>query len=86
MHLYFSGYVQAVGFRATTEYCARQLGVTGWVRNLRDGRVEVVAEGDEVTLRALLDRLRHRFGRYVRSVEEEWSEGTGEFARFEITF
>ena len=48
-----SGQVQGVFFRATTEATARRLGLTGWVRNLRDGRVELVACGEEARLKEL---------------------------------
>ena len=46
MHVYVSGRVQGVYFRATTRDTANELGVDGWVRNLDDGRVEAVFEGD----------------------------------------
>jgi acylphosphatase len=52
-HFLVSGQVQGVFFRATTEAAARRLGLTGWVRNLRDGRVELVACGDEARLKEL---------------------------------
>jgi acylphosphatase len=53
-----SGRVQGVFFRATTEAVARRLGVTGWVRNLPDGRVEVLACGEEAKLGELEQWLR----------------------------
>ena len=47
IHVYYEGRVQGVGFRFTSEYVAQQLKLTGWVKNLPDGRVELVAEGKE---------------------------------------
>ncbi|MFA5965410.1 MAG: acylphosphatase [Sphingomonas sp.] len=56
--LLVSGRVQRVGYRDWTVRNARELGLTGWVRNLTDGRVEILAEGDEASLGKLLDALR----------------------------
>ena len=53
----FSGHVQRVGFRYTALYLARALGLTGWVRNLQDGRVAVEAQGRAAALRQLVIRL-----------------------------
>ena len=52
-HFLVSGQVQGVFFRAATEATARRLGLTGWVRNLRDGRVELVACGEDASLEEL---------------------------------
>ncbi len=52
-HFLVSGQVQGVFFRASAESTARRLGLTGWVRNLRDGRVELVACGEEAPLKEL---------------------------------
>lgn len=57
-HYLVSGRVQGVGFRAATADAAQRLGVHGWVRNLRDGRVEVLAVGDAETLAKFADWLR----------------------------
>jgi len=56
--LLVTGRVQRVGYRDWTVRNARELGLTGWVRNLSDGRVEVLADGDEDSLHKLLEALR----------------------------
>jgi acylphosphatase len=82
----FSGSVQGVGFRYTTERIARALPVTGFVRNLPDGQVEVVAEGEERTLETFLSELRGSFKEYVRDVSRKWDAATGEFKGFGVKF
>lgn len=57
-HIYFSGRVQGVGFRYSAIYLARPLGLTGWVENLWDGRVEMEVQGDEDAIAELLRDLR----------------------------
>ena len=80
-----SGRVQGVGFRFFAERVARDAGVRGWVRNLPDGTVESVVEGDESAVARYLDRLREgpRSGRVtdVRVEEAVWSG----FESFDIT-
>jgi len=81
-----SGTVQGVFFRREITFLARRLGVVGWTRNLSDGRVEAVAEGDRDRLEELV-RFCYRgppLAR-VRNVEVEWAEPTGEFRNFRIT-
>jgi acylphosphatase len=80
-----AGRVQGVGFRFFAERTARELGVTGWVRNLPDGNVESVAEGEEDSVARYLERLREgpRLGRVTEFlVEEVLPNG---FESFEIT-
>lgn len=58
LHVFWSGRVQGVGFRYTAESAALEIRLTGWVRNLPDGRVEVVAAGEEPRLAKLEVHLR----------------------------
>jgi len=82
----YTGRVQGVGFRFTAESIANDLNATGWVKNLRDGRVEVVAEAEEDSLKDFLERINKYFARYIQDVDIEWSAATGEFKDFGIQF
>jgi acylphosphatase len=80
-----SGRVQGVGFRFFAERAARAVGVRGWVRNLPDGRVETVAEGDEDAVARYLERIgKGPFVGSVAGVDVEERELEG-FEQFEIT-
>lgn len=87
VHILVSGLVQGVFFRANTQSVAQQLGIRGYVRNLPDGRVEVVAEGDEEALKKLIDWCHHGppLAR-VERVEVRWENPTGEFSGFHIRY
>jgi len=77
------GRVQGVGFRAFTERIAGGLGVKGYVKNLPDGTVEVVAEGDKQALDQLCSKLKAGPGMaYVDDVNAIEKESTGEFRDF----
>jgi acylphosphatase len=79
------GRVQGVGFRWFAERTARELGVRGWVRNLSDGSVETVAEGEDAAVAAYLSRLeRGPHGSRVDGVAIEETPESG-FSGFEIT-
>ena len=86
IHAYYTGRVQGVGFRFTTEDIARELGVRGWVKNLRNGQVEVVAEAEEDILQKFLGRVSQSFSRYIQDAEVEWQEAGGVFKDFSIEF
>ena len=82
-----TGRVQGVGFRWYTMRKARSLGLAGWVRNLRDGSVEVWAEGDPAMLDALESELSAGPpGAVVRNVASEDSSPTGSHRGFEVSF
>ncbi len=83
---HFSGYVQGVGFRFTTMALARHYpNITGCVRNMPDGRVELTAEGAVEDLDEFLGKIRLRMKAYIKEVELRRSEPTGEFSRFSIS-
>ena len=87
IHVFYSGHVQGVGFRFTVRSIASESGLVGWVRNLRDGRVEVVCEGEEKKLKAFLDNIKDEFlGRYIVDTDVIWEEPTHEFDSFGIRF
>ena len=82
----FSGAVQGVGFRFTTERIARRYPVTGYVRNLPTGQVELLAEGEEKSLEDFLKAIREAFLSSIRNVETGWGAATGEYETFGIKF
>lgn len=85
LHAVVSGFVQGVGFRGTTVIWAEQLSLTGWVKNLRDGSVEVVAEGPRPALQEFLGYLQQGpLGSRVSGVRAQWLAASGEFSEFEV--
>jgi acylphosphatase len=82
--IHFGGHVQGVGFRYTTRQVAAGFEVTGYVQNLGDGRVRLVAEGATDELDRFLDELRGRMAGYIRDVQSETGPANGEFDDFEI--
>ena len=87
LHAHVSGLVQGVNFRWFTQRRAVDIGVRGWVRNLSDGSVELVAEGSRSQLETLLDAVRSGpADAVVETVDAQWSSPTGEFGRFEVRY
>ncbi len=85
MHVFFSGHVQGVGFRYTARQVAQGFEVTGLVRNLLDGRVELLAEGDREELQAFREALRDSgLGAFIRDEAVSWSEAQGDLRGFQI--
>ena len=86
-HIIVNGLVQGVFFRANTRDMAKRLGLTGWVRNMRDGSVEVIAEGEREGIDQLIEWCRHGPpSSRIDSVSKEFSEATGEFTGFKIDY
>ncbi len=84
-HVFISGHVQGVYFRAETRNLARRLGLTGWVRNLWDGRVEAVFEGEPQTVERMIQWCwRGPEGAAVENVEVRYEPATGEFNSFRV--
>lgn len=81
---HFSGFVQGVGFRITTHSIASQMPIRGFVKNLPDGRVELVAEGARDVLETLLARIRSEMNGNIRDARTSWGPATGEFGSFTI--
>jgi acylphosphatase len=86
-HVYVSGYVQGVAFRYSAIRHANSLGVTGWVRNLPDGRVEALIEGEEALVNQMVEWCHHgpRMAE-VTTVQVERRAHTGKYPRFDVVF
>src|SRR4051812_4533557 len=79
---YFSGRVQGVGFRYTVKNIALRHDVRGYVRNMSDGRVELVMEGPDNEMDELVSEVCDRMNDYVKQVDQNLYPATGEFAQF----
>ncbi len=87
VRVFAGGRVQGVAYRFFAEKYAARLGITGWVRNLADGRVEMLAEGPADEIKTFLERLKEGPGRArVDSFEVRREPSTGEFRDFRIAF
>ncbi|MFN7141880.1 MAG: acylphosphatase [Limisphaerales bacterium] len=82
---YYSGRVQGVGFRYSVKSVAAGFEVTGTVKNLTDGRVELIAEGTKNELVEFMQAIRDSdVGSFIRGEETSWSEAKNDFRGFEI--
>lgn len=85
VHVFFTGRVQGVGFRYACKTTALGFAITGTVKNLPDGRVELVAEGAKTELEEFLQAIRDsEVGRFIKQEKIVWSEPHGGFRGFEI--
>ena len=86
-HVFVSGRVQGVFFRSETQDEARRLGLTGWVRNRADGRVEAVFEGEKDKVEALIEFCRRGPpGARVTRADVTWEDYTGQFKSFTMRY
>ena len=87
VHIFVSGLVQGVFFRAHTRALARELNIKGWVRNLPDGRVEILAEGDKESIDRLIKWCYHGpRGAIVENVEYKFEPYKGDLKDFQIIY
>ena len=87
LHAFFAGRVQGVGFRYSVCRIAENYSVTGFVRNLSNGDVEIVAEGPEVKLNGFLFDIRNsRLKEFIFQEKTEWMPVTGEFEGFKVRY
>lgn len=85
LHLVVQGRVQGVGFRYYVSENARDLGVTGWVRNTFKGEVEIMAEGPREQLESLLEQVQQGPSlATVTHIKSEWLDAQGKFSQFSI--
>lgn len=82
--VYYAGHVQGVGFRFAVRQAATGHAVSGFVRNLTDGRVEVVVEGTTAEIDRFLAAIKERMADYIGEARQTTIPATGEFLRFEI--
>src|SRR5438067_7998224 len=80
----FSGRVQGVGFRYTVKNIALQHNISGYVRNLPDGRVELVMEGPDEEMDQVVDAVNGRMDGFIKNLDLNTSPATGEFEHFQI--
>ncbi|MGH7176588.1 MAG: acylphosphatase [Tepidisphaeraceae bacterium] len=81
---HFAGRVQGVGFRYTTQSLARDFAVGGFVRNLSDGTVELIVEGEASEVERFVDAVSREFSSQIQSVDTRQEPATHEFRGFEI--
>ena len=84
-HIYYSGMVQGVGFRYTVQRCAKDLNLKGWVKNLKDGRVEILVEGKKELIEQLIDEINKHFGGYISGKTVAYQTPQNTFKGFRIT-
>jgi acylphosphatase len=86
-HIFVTGRVQGVFFRLETKRKANRYNVKGWVRNLPDGRVEAVFEGEKEDVEKLIAFCKHGpLGARITNLESTWETYTGTFERFKVKY
>jgi acylphosphatase len=80
----YGGYVQGVGFRYTACRVAERFCVTGYVKNLPDGQVELLAEGDAAEVDAFVEAVQRQMGRHIHHARVQEGFATGEYTDFRV--
>ena len=83
-NIFYLGFVQGVGFRYTAERFATGLGLVGWVRNLADGRVEIMAEGKKESIEQFMKELESRFDGSIQGKDVSYQTPSSHFQNFTI--
>lgn len=86
INVLYNGNVHGVGFRFTVVKEAMRVGVTGYVRNLANGSVEAVCEGERTKLEDFLSAIREKMYGYISDSRVDWKTAEGNFKSFEIKF
>ena len=83
-HVFYSGTVQGVGFRYTVQRYAEELKLNGWVKNLRDGRVEILLEGSKEIIETLLAGVDKHFEGCIQDKDATFQQSEGRYKEFLI--
>lgn len=84
--IHFDGDVQGVGFRYTAVRIASTRGIAGYVKNLSDGRVEILAEGPESEVDSFIEEVRREMGSYIREMNIDAVPVSGNYKRFVVRY
>ncbi len=84
--VYYTGNVQGVGFRYTTESISRNFKVSGWVKNLKDGRVKLHSQGVDSEVNAFLDAIGEKLSANIHGFEMENADNKEDNIGFKISF
>ncbi len=84
--IWYQGHVQGVGFRYNVAHLARRFDVAGYVRNLADGRVQLVCEGEDDQVESLVAAIAERMEGCIQDTQQDRRPAAGEFVSFEIRY
>ena len=85
-HILYSGTVQGVGFRCTAQRYAQDLDLKGWIKNLSDGRVEILAEGPQKIIEEFCQKTDNHFQGYIDEKKITQRPAEGKFSDFRIVY
>ena len=85
-HIFYSGKIQGVGFRYTVKSFAKECSVVGWVKNLENGKVELVAEGEEKQINKLCQLVEEQFEGFIVDKKMTTERPQGKFTNFQVIY